>query len=116
MGDERDTDLAETLAEVGRKVGEVISGALDFVRPAFDAVADVGKRPEVRAVLDRAEKALRHRPCLCFCMSAHPEDRGICELFDAVITGQHKSDLLGEVGVPLCAPCAAARAARQFSG
>lgn len=43
-------------------------------------------------------------------------DGGICEVFDAVITGQCRSGLLGDVHVPLCAPCAAARAARQFAG
>jgi hypothetical protein len=37
-------------------------------------------------------------------------------MFDAVITGQYSSDLLGDVDVPLCAPCAAARAAHQFAG
>jgi hypothetical protein len=116
VGDDRDTDLAETLAEVGRRVGQAVTDALERIRPAFDAaVAEVVNRPEVRAVLDRAEKAMRMRPCLCFCSRAHPTDHGICEMFGAVITGQHSSDFLGEVDVPLCAPCAAARAAQEFA-
>jgi hypothetical protein len=114
--EDRDTELADALAEVGRKVGQAITDALERIRPALDALADVASRPEVRAVFERAEKAMRRRPCLCFCSRAHPADRGICEAFDAVITGQYSSDLLGDVDVPLCAPCAAARAARQFAG
>lgn len=115
MSDDRDTELADTLAEVGRKVGQAIADALESVRPAFDALAEVANRREVRAVIERAEQVMRHRPCLCFCRRAHPDDRGICDAFDAVITGQHSSDLLGDIDVPLCAPCAAARAAHEFA-
>ena len=100
MGDDKDTELADTLAEVGRRVGQALTDALERVRPA----------------LERAEKAMQRRPCLCFCPLAHPADGGVCERFDAVITGQYRSDLLGEIDVPLCAPCAAAQAARQFTG
>jgi hypothetical protein len=116
VSDDRDTDLADTLAEVGRRVGQAMTDALECVRPALDALAEVANRPEVRAVIERAEKAMRRRPCLCFCSRAHPADRGVCEVFDAVITGQYRSDLLGDVDVPLCAPCAAARAAQEFAG
>jgi hypothetical protein len=115
VNDGRDSELADRLAEVGRRVGLAVSDALDRIRPAIAAVAEVANRPEVRSVVERAEKLLRHRPCLCFCARAHPGDAGICEPFDAVITRPHNSDLLGEVDVPLCAPCAAARAAREFT-
>jgi len=116
VGDDRDAELADTLAEVGRRVGQAVTDALERIRPAFDALAEVANRPEVRAVIEHAEKALRRRPCLCFCSRAHPDDRGVCEMFDAAITGQHSSDLLGDISVPLCAPCAAARAASEFAG
>ena len=116
MGDDRNTELADTLAEVGRRVGQGMTDALERIRPAFDALAEVANRPEVRAVIERAEKVMRRRPCLCFCSRAHPADRGVCEAFDAVITGQYSSDLLGDIDVPLCAPCAAARAADEFAG
>jgi hypothetical protein len=116
VGDDRNTEFADTLAEVGRRVGQAVTDALERVRPAFDALAEVANRPEVRAVIERAEKAMRRRPCLCFCSRAHPADRGVCEAFDAVITGQYRSDLLGDIDVPLCAPCAAARAAQEFAG
>jgi hypothetical protein len=116
VSDRRDSELADSLAEVGRKVGQAMTDAMERVRPAFDAIAGVAARPEVRSAFERAEKVLRRRPCLCFCMRAHPADEGICEMFDAVITGKHTSTLLGEVDVLLCAPCAAARAARRFAG
>src|ERR1039458_2384792 len=98
MGDDRDTELADALAEVGRRVGQAMTDALERIRPTFDALAEAANRPEVRAVIERAEKAMRRRPCLCFCSRAHPADRGICEMFDAVITGQYSSDLLGGRG------------------
>jgi hypothetical protein len=115
MADEQHGELADALAEAGRKVGQAITGALERVRPAFDALGDLANRPEVRAVVERAEWLTQRRPCLCFCSRAHPDDRGICETFDAVITGQHNSDLLGDIDFPICAPCAAARAAREFA-
>jgi hypothetical protein len=116
VGDDKDTELADTLAEAGRRVGQAVTDALERIQPAFDALAQVADRPEVRAVIERAGKAMRRRPCLCFCSRAHPADRGVCEMFDAVITGQYSSDLLGDVDVLLCAPCAAARAAHEFTG
>jgi hypothetical protein len=114
VSDGKGTQLADTLAEVGRRVGQAMADALERMRPALDALADAANRPEVRAVRERAEQVLKHRPCLCFCLRAHPDDRDICETFDAVITGRHNSELLGDIAIPLCAPCAAARAAREF--
>jgi hypothetical protein len=115
VGDDRDTELADTLAEAGRRVGQAMTDALERIQPVFDAIAEVANRPEVRAVIERAERAMRCRLCLCFCLRAHPADRGICEMLDAVITGRYSSDLLGDADVPLCAPCAAARAAHEFA-
>ena len=120
MSDDRNTDLADTLAEFGRKVGQAITDAVDSVRPALDALTDaaaeVAARPEVRGLIDRAEQAMRRRACLCWCQRAHPADHGVCEVLDAVIVGPHSSGLLGDAAVvPLCAPCAAARAARDFA-
>jgi len=115
VSDRGDSELADRLAEVGRRVGLAVTDALERIRPAIAAVTDLADRPEVRSVVERAEKLLRHRPCLCFCARAHPADAGICEPFDAVITRPYSTDLLGEIDVPLCAPCAAARAAREFT-
>lgn len=109
-------ELADRLAEMGRKLGQAMTDTLEQLRPAYDAVANLSKRPEVRAVIDGAEKVMRRRPCLCLCARVHPEDHDVCEMFDAVITGRCISDVLGDFAVPLCAPCAAARAARDFAG
>jgi hypothetical protein len=116
MAADKDTELADTLAEAGRRVGQAITDAIERVQPALDAVAEAAHRPEVRAVIERAERAMRMRPCLCWCSRAHPADGGVCEKLDAVITGQHSSAVLGDIELPLCAPCAAARAARKFAG
>ena len=115
MGDGRDTDLAGTLAELGRRVGQAMDDALERLRPAVDAVTETARRPEVRAVWERVEQIIARRPCLCFCSRTHPDDRGICETFGAVITRPYSSELLGDFDVPMCAPCAAARAASEFS-
>ncbi|HEY1640981.1 MAG TPA: hypothetical protein VGG35_09855 [Streptosporangiaceae bacterium] len=116
MDADRETAFADKLAEVGRRVGQTMDDARARLQPTLDAVNEAASRPEVRAVIDRAEKIMRLRPCLCWCPRAHPEDRGICEVLDAVITGHLSSAALGEMDVPICAPCAAARAAREFDG
>jgi hypothetical protein len=117
VDDDRNTELADTLAEFGRKVGQVVTDAVESVRPALSALAEAVDRPEIRSLLNRAEQAMRRRACLCWCQRAHPADSGVCDALDAVIVGQHSSGLLGDVAVvPLCAPCAAARAARDFAG
>lgn len=116
VSDGKKPQLADTLAEVGRRVGQAMTDALERAPQAFDAVTDVASRPEVRAVFERAEEVLRHRPCLCMCMAAHPADYDICETFHAVITGRTNLGAVPNVPIPLCAPCAAARAAREFVG
>jgi hypothetical protein len=115
MSERRDHDFADALAEAGRKVGQAMDDALDRMQPVFDAVADVANRAEVRTVLERAQQVLSVRPCLCMCSRAHPDDHGICQKLDAVVTGQLGTGFLADLDVPLCAPCAAARAARQFT-
>jgi hypothetical protein len=116
VGEPEDADLAEALAEVGRKVGQALADALDRVRPALDAVVEAARGPEVQELIDRLDRSLRRRPCLCMCWRTHPEDQGICERANAVITRPYNLDFLGDIRVPLCAPCAAAQAARDLSG
>jgi hypothetical protein len=115
VSDDRDTELADTLAEAGRRVGQAMTDALERMRPALHSLAEAANRPEVRTVIDRAGQVMQPRFCWCLCFRAHPADRGICEAFDAVITSQCRLDVLGDVDVPLCAPCAAAWAAREFA-
>ncbi|HUA42205.1 MAG TPA: hypothetical protein VMA32_11590 [Streptosporangiaceae bacterium] len=114
MSDDEGTELADTFAEAGRRVGQALSDGLARLRSARDMVAEAANRPEVRAVTESAARVLRHRPCLCMCARAHPDDCGICEVLDAVITGRSTSELMGQIAVPLCAPCAAARAVHRF--
>jgi hypothetical protein len=114
MSDDEDTELADTLAEVGRRLGQALSDGIARLRSARDMVAQAANRPEVRTVTESAARVLRHRPCLCMCARAHPDDCGICEMLDAVITGRSASELMGPIAVPLCAPCAAARAVHRF--
>ena len=119
MDGKPDSDLAEALAEAGRKFGQAMTDALERLRPALGALEDLANRPEVRAVVEGAEKTMRRRPCLCHCTRVHPDDSGICSMLDAVITRPHESgwlsDWAGDWVVPVCAPCAAARAAREFT-
>src|SRR5262249_50949386 len=114
MSDDNGAELADTLAEAGRRLGRALTDALARLRSARDAVAEGANRPEGRAGTESAAKGLRHRPCLCMCGQAHPGGFGICEVLDAVITGRSTSELIGAIEVPLCAPCAAARAVRRF--
>jgi hypothetical protein len=116
VGEPEEADLAEALAEVGRKVGQALTDAFERLRPALDAMVDAARGPEVQALIARLDRGLRRRPCLCMCWRAHPEDQGICERTSAVITRSYNLDFLGDIAVPLCAPCAAAQAARDMSG
>jgi hypothetical protein len=52
---------------------------------------------------------MMERACHCLCGKAHPDDPGICEVFEPVTTRHFDTPLLGPVDVPLCAPCAAAQ-------
>jgi hypothetical protein len=114
MSDDEGTELADTFAKAGRRLGQALSDGLARLRSGRDMVAEAANRPEVRAVTESAARVLRHRPCLCMCARAHPDDCGICEVLDAVITGRSTSELMGQIAVPLCAPCAAARAVHRF--
>lgn len=116
MDGKPDSDLAEALAEAARRFGQAMTDAMERLRPALGALGDLASRPEVRAVVEGAEKTMRCRPCLCHCTRVHPDDRGVCAVLEAVITRPHDSGWLGDWAVPVCAPCAAARAAREFVG
>jgi hypothetical protein len=63
-----------------------------------------------RAAIEAGRAALAGgwRDCYCPCGQAHPDDMGVCD-GTAVMTRQ-----LGEVGVPLCAPCAVAQGVAEL--
>jgi hypothetical protein len=63
-----------------------------------------------RAAIEAGRAALTGdwRGCHCPCGEAHPDDMGVCE-GTAVMTRQ-----LGDVRVPLCAPCAVAQGVAEL--
>ncbi len=89
---------AAALAEWAQRVTAVTTEALGKLDPA------------VRAAIEAAHAVLAGgwRDCQCPCGQAHPDDHGVCD-GRAVMTRQ-----LGEVGVPLCAPCAVAQGVAEL--
>jgi hypothetical protein len=108
--------VGEAVTALADAVSRATAEWLGSVRSALTALAEYAARPEVHAVIryglvmDQAG-----RPCRCLCEQTHPDDQGICERLDAITSRWYRSDLLGGVEVPLCAPCAAAQAAREFT-
>jgi hypothetical protein len=66
--------------------------------------------PAVRTAIEAARAALAGdwRDCHCPCGEAHPDDQGVCD-GRAVMSRQ-----LGQVPVPLCAPCAVAQGVAEM--
>ena len=66
--------------------------------------------PAVRAALEAARAALAGNwgACRCPCVTAHPQDKDVCDR-SAVLTRR-----LGETDVPLCAPCAVAQGVAEM--
>lgn len=64
----------------------------------------------VRAAIEAGRTALAGdwRDCHCRCGETHPDDMGVCD-GRAVMTRQ-----FGDVGVPLCAPCAVAQGVAEL--
>jgi hypothetical protein len=104
----------EAMIALANSVGRAVT---DWLESRRRMLAEFTSRPDVQAVIryglvmDQAG-----RPCWCRCGQTHPDDQGICEKLDAITSRWYRSDLLGDVEVPLCAPCAAAQAAREFAG
>jgi hypothetical protein len=89
---------ADALGEWAQRVGDATTEALDKLDPAVRAAIDAG-----RAALEAGRDALIAHDCRCQCGTAHPNDQGVCD-HRAVIRRR-----LGNVNVPLCAPCAVAQ-------
>ncbi len=77
---------------------------------AIEAFHKLASDPAVRAVLDgwHIAPVWAQRDCECSCARSHPNDTGVCDK-RAVITRRLRTDLDGDVEVPLCAPCAVAQ-------
>jgi hypothetical protein len=89
---------SDALSEWAQRVGDATTEALDKLDPAVRAAIDAG-----RAALEAGRDALIGQDCRCQCGTAHPSDLGVCD-HRAVIKRR-----LGNVNVPLCAPCAVAQ-------
>ena len=82
---------------------------------AFEQLGEVASRPEIRAMIERAQAArTAHQSCHCLCGKAHPDDKGICD-GEGVTTRHFNSPGIGPVDVPLCAPCAVAYGVRDMA-
>ncbi len=70
--------------------------------------------PAVRSVLEGwpITPVSARRDCQCACARSHPDDMGICDKH-AVITRRVATDL-GDMDVPLCAPCAVAQGVAEL--
>jgi hypothetical protein len=66
--------------------------------------------PAARAALDAMRAALAGNwgACQCPCVTAHPQDRGVCD-HSAVLTRR-----MADTDVPLCAPCAVAQGVEEM--
>ena len=66
--------------------------------------------PAVRAALDAARAAFAGNwgACQCPCITAHPQDRDVCD-GSAILTRR-----LGETDMRLCAPCAVAQGVAEM--
>ena len=90
---------AAALGEWAQRVAAATTEALGKLDPAVRAGIEAG----------RAALAGDWRDCQCPCGRAHPDDMGVCD-GRAVMTRQ-----LGDVGVPLCAPCAVAQGVAEMA-
>lgn len=66
--------------------------------------------PAVRAALEAARAAFAGNwgACQCPCITAHPQDKGVCD-GSAILTRR-----LGETDMRLCAPCAVAQGVAEM--
>ena len=119
MSDDRQPpqSAGEALMALANAVGRAMTEWLESLRTNVTALAEFASRPEVQTVIRYGlVMGQAGRQCWCRCEHTHPEDRNICEKLDAMTSRWYRSDLLGDVEVPLCAPCATAQAAREFTG
>jgi hypothetical protein len=93
----------DALNEWAQRVSAATNDALGKLDPAaraaFEAAIDAG----------RAVFAGHWHDCHCRCGTAHPDDMGVCD-GRAVMTRR-----LGDVDVPLCAPCAVAQGVAEMA-
>jgi len=86
------------LGEWRRQIEVATNEALDKLEPAVRAAVEAG----------RSAVTGSWRGCRCPCVTAHPEDKGVCD-GRAVLTRR-----LGNADVSLCAPCAVAQGVAEM--
>ena len=91
---------ADAMNEWSRRISEATHEALDKIEPAVRAAVEAG----------RSAVTGDWRDCRCQCITAHPDDSGVCD-GRAVMTRR-----VGEADVSLCAPCAVAQGFAEMKG
>lgn len=109
---EADGPATDGLRQLMAAFGQALTDWAERMRPAFEALSRALADPEVRAALEAQRDV---RPCHCLCGKMHPQDRGICEAFEAVTSRRFNSPATGPVDVPLCAPCAVAQGLAELA-
>lgn len=109
--------LGRALAEAFRPLAEyadaVIRGMSEWTAgPQFRALAEIAASPRVQEAVEEAKRrraAGVPRACHCLCGRSHPAIVNVCDAHQPVTARRYVTEALGEVDVPLCAPCAAAQ-------
>ena len=86
------------LGEWRRQIGAATNEAMDKIEPAVRAAMEAG----------RSAVTGDWRACRCRCVTAHPDDKGVCD-GKAVLTRR-----IADADVSLCAPCAVAQGVAEM--
>jgi hypothetical protein len=115
MGDDADDPIRQFAAAWVAAAGVLREWAQRLAADTSGALERLAHDPAIRAVIETGRSALGGgRPCECACAMAHPHDVGVCDN-RAVTTRRLATDVLGEVDVPLCAPCAVAQGLSELA-
>lgn len=106
---------AEQLQKAFSDAVAAFAAALQPVwQAAVTALRMVAQDPVVKFAIENPDvmRAMAQRPqpeaCHCFCGKTHPDRLGVCDMM-AAGERRYLTERLGEVRVPLCAPCATAQ-------
>src|SRR5215467_10511097 len=116
MSGDEDHPMRQFVAAWRAAAAVVSEWAEQTTAATTEAFRKLASDPAIRAVMENWRTAVvwAWRDCECFCAESHPDDIGVCDS-RAVITRRLTSDLVGEVYVPLCAPCAVAQGVAELA-
>lgn len=100
-------DLARAFEQLRESLGKWFQG----IKPVLATVAQFLDSPEGQAAIRRVQQQRASGfmgACHCFCGAVHRDAMGICD-GEAVAKVHIDSPAIGEVDVPVCSPCLAAR-------